>query len=435
LTNVNKYLALHVGPPTAVARNRWFLRTGARHRSGVSDPTAPPESAPRPTAPAGSDAEPGSGRPLRSTALAFGIYGFNFGVWQVLLADLRGALALSSGALGLALTAGLVGAIPAMAFGGRLTDRLGPPVLVGVTGLLMSLALVGVSLVGRYAVLVGLLVVYFGASGAYDVGINAAAIHAEQLGDRRVIAYFHAAFSGFAAVGALATGGLLSLGVGFRRVYAGLAVLFASVAVLLWLTSALPAGASDGDGDGASVTLFRDPAILLVAVVVCLGFFAEGSMENWSAIYLRDVLGLAAVVGASGVAAFHAAMTVGRLAGGRVTEAYRPRRVLRAAGVVGAAGMATALATDVVALVLAGFAAVGLAVSVVAPLGFSVAGDLAPDRAGEASSVVTVVGYLAFLVGPVFVGTVADLASLRLALATVVPATALVAVLGGRIGD
>jgi MFS family permease len=97
--------------------------------------------------------------------------------------------------------------------------------------------------------------------------------------------------------------------------------------------------------------------------------------------------------------------------------------------------MVTALATDVVALVLAGFAAVGLAVSVVAPLGFSVAGDLAPDRAGEASSVVTVVGYLAFLVGPVFVGTVADLASLRLALATVVPATALVAVLGGRIGD
>jgi hypothetical protein len=67
-------------------------------------------------------------------------------------------------------------------------------------------------------------------------------------------------------------------------------------------------------------------------------------------------------------------------------------------------------------------------------VGFSLAGDLAPARAGEASSVVTVVCSLAFFVGPVFVGTVADLATLRTALATVVPDTALVAVLGSRVG-
>jgi MFS family permease len=367
-----------------------------------------------------------------ATVLAFGVFGFNFGVWQVLLADLRSALQLSSGALGLALTAGLVGSIPAMVYGGRLSDRFGPPVLIGATGVAMSVALVGVSLVERYLVLMGVMVVYFGASGAYDVGINAAAIHVEQFGERRVLSYFHAAFSGFAALGALATGAVLSLGYSFRHVYVGLAAVFAGIAAALWLTGALPRGADEG-GDGASVSLFRDPAILLVAVVVCLGFFAEGSMENWSAIYLRDVLGLGAVVGASGVAAFHAAMAVGRLGGGRVTQAYSPRTVLRGAGAVGALGMATALATDVVPLVVAGFAAVGLAMSVVAPLGFSVAGDLAPDRAGEASSVVTVVGYLAFLVGPVFVGGVADLSSLRVALATVVPATALIAVLGTRL--
>ena len=52
--------------------------------------------------------------------------------------------------------------------------------------------------------------------------------------------------------------------------------------------------------------------MLPLAGLPALAFLVEGSMETWSAIYLRDVLGAAAFVGALGPAAFHAAMLAGR---------------------------------------------------------------------------------------------------------------------------
>ena len=59
--------------------------------------------------------------------------------------------------------------------------------------------------------------------------------------------------------------------------------------------------------------LYRNGPLLLVAAVTCLGMLAEGEMEHWSGIYLRDTLGLAAIVGGSGVAVFYGAQALGRL--------------------------------------------------------------------------------------------------------------------------
>lgn len=405
---------------------------------------------------------PGATGSFLATLVAFGAFGLVSGGWQVLLADLRLALSLSPGQLGAALTAGFVGALPAMIVGGRLSDRFGPAGLVGTTGVGMGVVLLGVSWVagvdavagvGAYWGFVALSVCFFANSGAYDVGINAAAIGVEQAASGRVMSYFHAAFSGSAALGALGVGGALSVGAPFRLLYVALGVAVAAVAAGLLVAGSLPAGTSgaDGEADGGSAdapdgtpsadggtpdrSLFRHPTVLLVAFVVCLGFFSEGTMENWSAIYLRGSLDLAAGLGAAGVAAFHIAMFAGRLGGAQAVRRRSSRAVLRAAGGVGAAGMALALATGVVPVVLVGFALVGLSMSVVAPLGFSLAGDAAPERAGEASSVVTFVGYGAFLFGPVLVGTLADVAGLRLAMATVVLACLAIVALAGRVPE
>jgi MFS family permease len=145
-----------------------------------------------------------------------------------------------------------------------------------------------------------------------------------------------------------------------------------------------------------------------VAAIVCLGFLAEGEMEHWSGIYLRDTLGLAAIVGGSGVAIFYGAMASGRLATGWIVGRVGNRRTLLGSGLLAAGGMLLALATTSPALVVGGFLFVGLALAAIAPVAFSVAGDLAPDRAGSAVSVVTTFGYGGFLLGPPLVGGLAE---------------------------
>src|SRR6185437_2606129 len=156
---------------------------------------------------------------------AFGLFGFMYGIWQVLLAELQRSMGLSNGALGMAVTIGFTGSLPSMFFGGKLVDRFGAPRVIGSTAILMALALAGVSINFNWWALTLLLFFFFGKSGAYDVGINAAAINLEQATGRRFLSYIHGTFSGAAAFGAMIAGLLLSLGVQFRSIYVGLTMM------------------------------------------------------------------------------------------------------------------------------------------------------------------------------------------------------------------
>ncbi len=127
-------------------------------------------------------------------------------------------------------------------------------------------------------------------------------------------------------------------------------------------------------------------------------------------------------------------MAVGRLGAAWVVNRFGERTTLLGAGLLAAGGMALSLATLDPRLVVAGFLVVGLALSAVVPIAFSVAGDLAPGRAGGAISVVTTLGYGGFLVGPVLVGGLAEVLGLRAALGTIAVAGMAISILSLRVG-
>jgi MFS family permease len=262
------------------------------------------------------------------------------------------------------------------------------------------------------------LIVLYAASGLYDVGINAAAVDLEKATGRRLMSVLHAAFSTGGVAGALSAGALLSAGVDYRHVYLG--VLLPLGAVILAVATARfpPPGERPESGDeGERFVIHRSLSLILVAVIATLALLSEGEMEHWSGVYLRRTLGLSALLGGSGVAVFYGAMAVGRLGAALVIGRFGNRLTLQGAGLLAAGGMTLALATREPLFVVAGFLVVGLALSAVVPITFSVAGDLAPSgRAGAAISVVTTLGYGGFLLGPVIVGGLAEVIGLRAAL-------------------
>jgi fucose permease len=263
------------------------------------------------------------------------------------------------------------------------------------------------------------------------------------------MSYLHAAFSGGAMVGALGAGALRQAGVDYRLVYLALLVpLFALVAAFAFMRFPGAEGTSgEGSPDGASPTatdygggagrwgLYRNGPLLLLAAIACLGLLAEGEMEHWSGIYLRDTLGLAAIVGGSGVAVFYGAQALGRLAIGRLVGRLGNRRTLLGSGALAAGGMLLALATTSPVLVVGGFVLVGLALAAVAPLAFSLAGQMVPERAGSAVSVVTTIGYGGFLLGPPLVGGLAEVVGLRWALGLIALAGLFVSVLSLKLEE
>ncbi len=361
----------------------------------------------------------------------FGFFGLFWGTFAVLLADLSGALDLSTGPLGAALFVGAAASIVSMASLGWMADRLGRRVFILISLGVLGIGISGLAFAGSYIALLATLMVLYAASGLYDVGINAAAVDFERAAGYRLMAFFHAAFSAGGVVGALSAGALLQSGVEYGSVYLAVLVPLSGIFLAVALVS-LPTPERPPDKANASGALRRSGTLWLVAIIATLGMFSEGEMEHWSGVYLRSSLELPALLSASGVAVFFAAMALGRFGAGFVVVRFGDRTTLLGAGLAAAGGMTLSLATREPFVVVVGFLLVGLALSAVVPIAFSVAGDLAPGRAGAAVSLVTTLSYGGFLLGPVIVGGLAEIVGLRLALGTIVIAGALISILSLR---
>lgn len=97
---------------------------------------------------------------LYAILFAFICFGVVFGIWQVVLEDLKQALGISSGALGSAMTVGFFASLPAMLAGGKIADRFGvvPVIITSASG--VALAFAGLAFVNNYVLLIGLMLLF-----------------------------------------------------------------------------------------------------------------------------------------------------------------------------------------------------------------------------------------------------------------------------------
>ena len=95
-------------------------------------------------------------------------------------------------------------------------------------------------------------------------------------------------------------------------------------------------------------------------------------------------------------------------------------------------GILLAITVKTAPTVLAGFFSAGIALSVVAPLAFSIAGDLYPARSGAASAIITFVGYSTFLLGPGLIGGLAQAFGLDKALGVIMLGGLVISILSFR---
>jgi predicted MFS family arabinose efflux permease len=182
-------------------------------------------------------------------------------------------------------------------------------------------------------------------------------------------------------------------------------------------------------GAAAGHAPFRMPhgAVLLLGLLCFVSFMAEGSMLDWSAVFLRDFRGFAPSAAGIGYACFSVAMALGRLTGDRLIQRIGPVWAVRVGAGLAATGFALAASVPWPGAALAGFVLVGLGASNIVPVMFSAAGRLPGSSPAIAIAAVTMLGYAGLLSGPALIGFISRLASLPLALAVVAGLLLLVA--------
>ncbi len=364
---------------------------------------------------------------VRAAALAtfavFAINGFVFASWAARIPAVTRILDLTAGEMGLLLLTIAAGSVIALPLAGTVVARIGTAHTIrtgGFTaafgGLIISLALsqhnVPLTAVGLFFFGIGI--------GLWDVAQNIEGADVERHLGRTIMPQFHAGFSGGALIGALVGAGLSALDVSMS-LHLLVIVLGVSAAMVfvprLFLPETAISGSRSSSADKADKgrSAWTEKRTLLVGLVVLGAALTEGSANDWIAKATVDGLGSTEAGGAIMFAVFVASMTLFRFFGGSFVDKFGRVPVLY--GSLGSALLGLVVFVVAPNLLLAAVGAVlwGAGSAMGFPMGMSAAAD-DPARAAARVSVVSTIGYVAFLAGPPLLGFLGDHFTIRWAL-------------------
>ncbi len=350
--------------------------------------------------------------------IAFFINGFIFANWVSRLPRIQEQYHADNGSIGLVLLALSCGAVLAMPFTGWIIIKNGSR-LITLFSLIMYCALVPIiPLLPNIATLVILYFIVGTVTGMLDVAMNAQAVMVEQQYNKPIMTSFHALFSIGMALGAWC--GALFTDLGLNLTYHFTIVVGISLIATFWASANLihdrPDPSAKHDGP-----LFRLPnaSLVSIGIIAFCCMIGEGAMSEWSVNYMENIALASKALAPISLSAFATAMTIGRIFGDRIRMKLGDKNLIILGGMIATLGLCIALIFPLPYIAITGFFLVGLGLSSIVPIAYSIAGNSKNLPPGVGLAMVTTVGYSGFLFGPPIIGFIADWQSLRLALGAI----------------
>ncbi|WP_339406200.1 MFS transporter [Pseudomonas helleri] len=362
-----------------------------------------------------------------STRIAFFIAGFGIAAWAPLVPYAKARAGLDDATLGLLLLCLGAGSILAMPISGVLATRYGCRRVFSAGTLLICLALPLLATVSSVPLLIATLFLFGAGLGAVDSTVNLQAVIVERASGRTMMSGFHGLFSVGGIAGAAGVSALLALGL--TPLWAIMVVIVLILAALIKAAPHLLPYGSESNGPAFAVP---HGVVLFIGLLCFVVFLAEGSMLDWSAVFLTADKQIDEAYAGLGYAAFALTMTVGRLLGDTIVSRLGARRVIVLGGLFAAAGLVLATLAASWQVALVGYGLVGIGCSNIVPVLYTAVGKQTLMPMSIAVPAITTLGYAGILAGPAAIGFIAHASSLSTAFLLI--ATLLVAVaISGRI--
>lgn len=343
------------------------------------------------------------------------------------LPDLAQGLGLTSGPLGLLLLGMTLGSFCAVSFSGTIVARFGAirsiaaAYTVTVSGML--LIGVGVQQASLMLTLLGLILQGLG-SAISNVASNVQGAANERALGRYVTPIMHGFFSIGTVVGAAAGTLDAHLGLPFWLHMTYLALIVALLVIFsLRLCQDENYGQTTAENKSQQASYrvrdaWRDKQTILIGLFVLGVALAEGSANDWVALALVQDYGADGSLASLGYFTFVLAMTLGRFGGTALLNRFGRVPVLRFTSSLALIGLALFVLAPTLPLGFVGLVLWGLGASLGFPTGMSAASD-DPAKAAVRVSVVSTIGYAAFLGGPPLLGLLGEHFGVRNGLAAV----------------
>ena len=372
--------------------------------------------------------------PQHRVYAGFAIYSFAMGNIFPRLPDIKHAMGIGDGTLGLSLIGTPIGTLTALTLATPLLERVGFRrallVLVPLLALAYAVAVHAPGPLALFLMLfpVGLMI------GSVEIMLNVEADRTEFLVKRRIMNRAHSFWSmGFFGAG-LFGGALAHLGIS-PQLHLALIVPIVAISMALFLGGYQPAP-SRFVGTGKKAPMLARPTLpILVLVAVTLSaMLMEGASIDWSAIYMRTVFESGPFVAGFTVALFAFSQATTRFFADSFVDRYSPSGVARVLLAMMATGVLVVFFSPAPFFSMLGFALLGIGTSALFPLAISAAAQRTDRPAAINVAALSQISFVAFLLGPPLLGFVSDHWGIRSAFGIGIPFIILSLLTAGSLG-
>lgn len=343
-------------------------------------------------------------------AFVFATLNIVFGTWAIYIPAIKSKLGINEGDLGFAIFCMALGTLIMIVLSPKIINYLGVgrATFYGIFFFLFSF-IVPFSTGHFFWLCIGMFTVGLFA-GFTDVAMNALVSEIEKRDKIHIMSATHGFFS---------LGGFLGAGIGglfltkdILPVYHLLVVIIILLVINLFHLKAYIKVSSEKIEENTFNFSLITPLIVL-GIVAFFIMATEGAIVDWSALFLEKVslaklswLGL-------GYTIFSATMALGRFFGDAISKRIGSKPLILGGIFIASIGFCLILLVSPI-IALVGFGFVGMGLSVVIPEIFRLAGKVKGLSSSVGISFVSGIGFLGFLVGPVLLGFLAEISSLKL---------------------
>ncbi|MGF6271714.1 MFS family permease [Massilia sp. UYP11] len=349
---------------------------------------------------------------LFSLPVVFALFGLIMGSWAGRIPALAAGVNISHAALSMVLLCGGLGAVISYPISSFLMGRFGARKTLMMSGLALLCVLVSIGMAPDVSRLMMAVLMLGITASTFDVAMNSAAARREKASGKSEMSRLH----GLCCAGGLVGATLGSLMASMKIAPATHFLMLAGpLAVLLWLAvNLLEADEAGVKVEKKKFALPRGPLVLLGL----LGFFgsmAEGSIADWSGLFLKEHFGASDGLAPLALSSFSVMMLMSRMVGDKMKERHGAKRLVTLGGLVAASGLFFAVLAPNAYVALGGFAIAGVGLALVFPFVFSAAGAQGPAALAAVASM----AYSGSLMGPPAIGAVAHFVGMQAAIAYV----------------
>jgi len=357
--------------------------------------------------------------------ILFSLFGVIMGSWAGRIPAMAERLHISHSALSMVLLCGGLGAVLSYPVSSRLMASFGARKTMLFSGLALLCVLIAIGVAPSVPLLMMAVLSLGITASTFDVAINSSATEREKQTGKSELSKLHGLGCAGGLVGATLGSLMASLhimpGTHFLMVAGPLAL------ALYFAYSLMDADEVGQVVEKKSFSLPRGPLLFLGALGF-LGSMAEGSIADWSGVFLKEHFGASAGLAPLALSAFSVMMLLARLVGDKLKTRYGARPLVTSGSMLGAAGLFFAVLSPNAYFALFGFAVAGMGLALVFPFVFSAAGAQGPAAlAGVAS-----LAYSGSLMGPPVIGAIAQGMGMQVAIAYVGGLAALIAFVASR---